>query len=97
MSERHHLEEIADMTHEEVADALLYQINANKDSASGLNYGLTRMGALYRRWAETDPADRMNHNAIDSMRIDFARIARDLRDQPDLFIDSWPSKHHGTA
>ena len=75
---RHHIEEIDDMNHNEIATELLDQIEANKNSAATLNDGLTRMGVLYRRWAEVDPDDRESHNAIDSMRIDFARVARDL-------------------
>ena len=93
---QHHIEDIGDMTHEQAADELQAQIEECKEFADKFNSGLTRMGALYRKWAEEDPADRMQHNAIDSARIDLGRVCRDLRDQPDLFVDSWPSRHHGT-
>lgn len=94
---RHHIEDIAEMEHEMASEELLAQIEENKELADKLNSGLTRMGHLYRHWAQVDPSDRMNHAAIDSVRIDLSRVCRDLRDQPDLFIDSWPSKHHGTT
>ena len=97
MNERHHIEEIGDMEHADIAMALLDQIEANVSHANAYNAGLTRMGALYRAWAQTEPTEREQHAAIDSMRVDLGRVNRDLRDQPDLFIDSWPSKHHGTA
>ena len=91
-----HGERIVNLTHEEAANDLRDLIERNTILAQALNAGLTYMSHLYRKWATVEPNERLEHGAIDRHRVELARACRQLRDQPDLFIDSWPSKHHGT-